>query len=554
MRVAKNSDPSNPQRWQLKLESWREVRPYEWPDLKDEERTHLARQARTAYKDLRIPQDDPIWEVARYQPAPGAPGSAAAGARAPGEKNGVVMTKKAKSAGEGVRNRKQVSDIMIPAKDEGSRNKARDLDESSAAGTPTSATRPAVRRQPGSGYRVAKYSATPPVSDLRSNSPLPPPKKLAPPDPREGRRDPQGSSASTKPPPSPAQARSSSVSAAAAQIRKKPKDSQAAAIGRSAGERREERMREREREHESDKSRAKAAASPVPPPLPSFKRKKPVQDNNDSEYSEREVPLSAGSSKKRKLDEPQPGAAEKARGRDLSLPKKPVLREPSPLSAPRMKIKKEASPPSTAFSPPRSTSVRSSLPPRPAAAADRAHHSSSSSSSSTKNTKSAAEPARSGKSRRESAIYTSSSEDESERSVPVVRDRTAPEAHSPPEDPTPKRFKATHTPLLKQRPLPKDRGGLRKYYEGCWRTYHELHKTQMQRRDQLERLLQREEGRGYADPSDEDMDMGELEPDVLEVFMEDLNAVTKELQKVRQAYERLGDRNRDSLGELVDVC
>ena len=504
------------------------------------------------------------------------------------------MSTKAKTkSAEGTR--KKVSDIMIPAKDESSKGKGRDLDESSAAGTPTSATRPPGRRQPGSGYK-AKHSATPPITDLRPNSPLPPaPKKPVPSETRESKREPPA--APSRPPraPSPAESRASTASTTAGPVRKKPKDPQTSTTARAAEDRKEERRREREqeerkrerdeerkrereqderkrereqderkrerelderkreRDQEEEKPRVKVSTSPLPPSLPNFKRKKRAQDDNESEYSERDIPLSASASKKRRVEEAQPSATEKTRARDLSLPKKPVVREPSPLGPPRATIKKEASPFSLAVSPPRASSVRSSLPPRPPPP-DRTQQSSSTSASPKKG-----EPSRSAaKSRRKSPIYTSS-ESESETSVPSVRTRPVP-AHSASEDPPPaKRFKASHTPRFKPRPLPKDSAGLRKYYQGCWRIYHELHQGQQQRLDRINSLLNKEPGREYVVVSDEDQDVDELSPEVLRAFMEDLNAVTSELEKVREAFDRLdgGKRDaleRDLLGELVDVC
>ena len=140
-----------------------------------------------------------------------------------------------------------------------------------------------------------------------------------------------------------------------------------------------------------------------------------------------------------------------------------------------------------------------------------------------------------------------------------MRTRPVP-AHPASEDPPPaKRFKASHTPRFKPRPLPKDSAGLRKYYQGCWRIYHELHQGQQQRLDRINSLLNKEPGREYVVVSDEDQDVDELSPEVLRAFMEDLNAVTSELEKVREAFDRLdgGKRDaleRDLLGELVDVC
>ncbi|KAH9942404.1 uncharacterized protein BXZ73DRAFT_97816 [Epithele typhae] len=125
--------------WRLKINSWREVRPWDYPKLTDAERQRLATQARSLFKDLlKVPDTDPVWD------------------------HGTKKTTKADTA------RSRVSDIVVPAKDESKKGKARavdrDLDEGelSSVGTPTS-VRPGGRRQPGSGYR-AKPSATPPAT------------------------------------------------------------------------------------------------------------------------------------------------------------------------------------------------------------------------------------------------------------------------------------------------------------------------------------------------------------------------------------------------------
>ncbi|KAI0820027.1 hypothetical protein BC628DRAFT_1525161 [Trametes gibbosa] len=563
--VAKNSDPDAPQWWQLRLESWIEVRPYSWPSLTSEERTAMSRQARAAYKSMKIPESDPVWDHARYRdvgPSDTGPGTSARPVAGPsasvGEpKKGMMSkgtTKKTKPA-EGVR--KKVADIIVardesarPGKEQpSSKGKARDrdADDGSCAGTPTSATRPPNRR-PGSGYKV-KASATPPASELRGASPLPPPpKKTGPVDARERKRELPAPSGSAKPlPPIAPPVATHEHKPSTPQFRKKAKDSGERAVD----ERREERQRERERLAAAEEThRPKGQGSPVPVSALSFKRKKPPQDGNDSEYSEREVPLS-GLTKKRRLDEHQ-SVAEKSRGRDLSLPKKPVLHEPSPLAAPRPKVKKEPSPLSIAFSPPPSAS-RSSLPPRPSVPENpQPPSSASSSSASTKDD--APHRASSSSKRRRSPIYTSSSEEYE----PRARGRTS--ARAAADEVTAKKRKAKHTARFKARvPLPTDRPSLRGYYKTCFLVYIRLYQEQAQRRDRIERMLRGSEGDDRAGnaPSDDDLDadgdvdMNDLDPDVLVAFMAELQTVTDEMNKIRAAWARLGG-SVDSSGELVD--
>ncbi|PIL35921.1 hypothetical protein GSI_01581 [Ganoderma sinense ZZ0214-1] len=565
--TAKKSEGSS--LWQLKLEAWREVRPYEFVKYNAEDRNNVARQARLNFKTMKIPETDPIWNYVNYRNT----SSAAPGPSAP-EKNGVVMTKNANAkktrTGEGVR--KKVSDIAIPSKDESAKGKARDVDEGSTAGTPTSATRPSARRLPGSGFRV-KPSATPPIMEPRANSPLPPPRKTVSADAREGKRSAPEASGSARPAapvaPPPAQesrSSSSSVAAAAAKIRKRDKEGPGlSSTSRSVDSRREERERDRERERErervrerdtvtDEKPRIKERASPTPvpappPALPNFKRKKRTEDGNDSEFSERERPLSASLSKKRKLE--VDAQASPVRGRDLSLPKKPVIRESSPLAPPRPKIKKEPSPFPTAFSPPRSSlppNPRSSLPPKPPVAEKQQSSSSTSSTKASRTAENAPPPRTSGKSKRKSPIYTSSSEDESEASVPVSRSRDrVPLRDAPSEEPPVKRPRpppAAHVSRFKPRTLPSDLPSLRKYYKLCYSRYMDLFGEAKKRRERIQRMLKRvdstrERGEESA-RSDEDND--ELVPEVLAGFMDEMNAVSQEMKKVMKEWKKLGGK------------
>ncbi|KAH9858845.1 hypothetical protein C2E23DRAFT_899194 [Lenzites betulinus] len=562
--VAKNSDPDAPQWWQLRLESWIEVRPYSWPSLTSDERTAMSRQARAAYKNMKIPESDPVWDHARYRdvgPSDAGTGSStrpAAGtsALAAEPKKGMMSkgtTKKAKTA-EGVR--KRLPDIVVardesarPGKDQLSKGKARDrdADDGSGAGTPTSATRPPLRK-PGSGFKATKASATPPASDPRGASPLPPPpKKAGPVDARERRRELPAPSGSAKPLPPIAPPVATQDQKTTLQFRKKVKD----AGERTVEERREERQRERERlAAAEERARSKGQGSPVPVSALSFKRKKPPQDGNDSEYSEREVPLS-GATKKRRLESEQQSAAEKSTPRrDLSLPKKPVMHEPAPLTAPRPKVKKEPSPLSIAFSPPPSA-PRSSLPPRPSMPENPQPPSSASSSSAS--TKDDAPHRSSSSSKRRPPIYTSSSSSSSDE--PRTRGRTG--ARAAGDDAAAKKRKSKHAARFKARvPLPADRAGLRGYYKTCFLVYIRLYQEQAQRRDRIERMLGDERGAGDAPSEDDadadgDVDMADLDPDVLVAFMAELQMVTDEMNKIRAAWARLGG-SVDSSGELVD--
>ena len=60
--------------------TWTEIRPYEWPNLSNEERTRLARECRKNYAILKIPESEPQWDHARYRdlPKPAGPSTSSA--------------------------------------------------------------------------------------------------------------------------------------------------------------------------------------------------------------------------------------------------------------------------------------------------------------------------------------------------------------------------------------------------------------------------------------------------------------------------------------------
>lgn len=64
--------PAKDIKWQLRLTTWLEVRPYQYPDYTDNVRTTVARSARLRLSDMRIPETDPAWAEVRYRPGPNA--------------------------------------------------------------------------------------------------------------------------------------------------------------------------------------------------------------------------------------------------------------------------------------------------------------------------------------------------------------------------------------------------------------------------------------------------------------------------------------------------
>ncbi|KAF9227150.1 hypothetical protein BS17DRAFT_878158 [Gyrodon lividus] len=221
---ARKGDKS-PRPWVLKPQSWIEVRPYEWPKLTEGERTTMARQARMAFKALKIPETDPAWVNVRYrQTGPTIPPSV------PGPQPMTASTNRSSASGslsvqpDPKRPAISSKDIKLKSKQDTSRLKGevRMKDESSKAtasrvnaikrvevapdsGSGTgnsSANAVASRRVPGSGYQakkspqpssaVSEKSATP--VDARTVQKLPLPASL-PPKPTPAALPPSGSQA-----------------------------------------------------------------------------------------------------------------------------------------------------------------------------------------------------------------------------------------------------------------------------------------------------------------------------------------------------------------------
>lgn len=505
MPKAKSSDKGEQLR-QLKLHAWTEVRPFEWPNLNAAERTTVARAARAALKQLKVPETDPVWEHSRWREpesvaAAAGPSSARpSGTNTPVEaKRGVVAqsAKTAKKAQAADPVRKKAVPSIIIAKDESARARdemAKNRDDGSIPGTPTTMSRPGpTRKVPGSGYK-SKSSASPPADPLPPPPPSLPKKPVLTAETRDTKREAATPSTASKA--GEHERKTSSLAVAAARIRQ-----------REAQPSMERHKRDRD------------AASPAP------KRKLIAED--ESSYSEREVPLRASATKKRKVEEPD----SRRRERDtLPVPKKrerepspvpPLRKRQSPLPPPRMKIKKEASPlppPKPKVKKEASPALSISPPSRgPSPAPQRRH---------------ASDKERSAKTRRRSPIQYTSSEDESEGSAPVAR----------PPPPRPKKL-ASWKP---QQSLPDSREGLQAYYKRCFLVYIRLYQEQVARRARIEEMLD-----GADDEDAMDVDAEELNPDAVVAFMKEMREVTDEMERIRKAWEKLGGHVGES-GELVD--
>ena len=89
--------PAKDIKWQLRLQTWLEVRPYQFPDYTDNVRTTVARSARLRLSDMRIPETDPAWNEVRYRPG------ANAGTQEKPRNGILVMAKKKEPKGRGAK-------------------------------------------------------------------------------------------------------------------------------------------------------------------------------------------------------------------------------------------------------------------------------------------------------------------------------------------------------------------------------------------------------------------------------------------------------------------
>jgi RNA polymerase II elongation factor ELL len=148
---------------------WKEVRPYEFAGLTDDERRKMWRQARQSLYSLGIPDSDPAWDHVRTQPGLAGTGPPKAGA-GPKRAAGSVNAERKKNTGS-------TSKTPVEAKDEGIRpsQTAKVREEVMQAPRSTKAVprrdnNPPPRRPPGvSGPKNARE--TPPSqSQLQSQA------------------------------------------------------------------------------------------------------------------------------------------------------------------------------------------------------------------------------------------------------------------------------------------------------------------------------------------------------------------------------------------------
>ncbi|KAF7361969.1 hypothetical protein MVEN_00541900 [Mycena venus] len=505
----------SPSQWCLKPATWVEVRPYEWNDLTDAEKTYVARTARLTFSNLNIPESDPVWAHNKFRQhaessmlASGSASSKPSPAdRAAGKSDAPKRGVSSKEAKEKKMKQKPDPKTEILMRDESrpaprpstSATKDREVDDRPSP----SARAAAPRKVPGSGFRISKGpspdSQTPPAPPAPTSNQPP---RGKPVDVRKNREPPPASLPARPAPPIPPPVQEKK--AAPARI-KKIKDA-----GQKDGSPAVE-SRERDRE------RGETVM---------LKRKKPSQDIDDSDA------LSGSVAKRRKTD----GVVPTSTPRDLSLPKKPEApsslsrslppkkREPSPLPSGRPPQKSKSDPSSL---PPQ----RSSLPARPTAgSSSSASHTHTESHPSSKSSSQAHRSSSSLSKRRErrSPIYTSS-EDEGE-----IKIRTEPKPLPTPPAATvhPSNRSRSSQSLSANKPLPTDRNGLRKKYNATYLKYLASYQQLFAQQSKLESLLTRD----GSTVSDSDGDVEVLSPEDTMKLKADHKRYEKELENIRAMF------------------
>ncbi|KAJ7783035.1 hypothetical protein B0H16DRAFT_1357548, partial [Mycena metata] len=479
-----------PSLWRLKPSSWVEVRPYEWSDLSEQERTSVARTGRLTFSNLNIPESDPVWAHVLYRKGPepamvaSSSGSKASPAnRAPAKSEAPKRGLTSKEAKDRKMKPKPEQKPEISSRDEPkptprpsitSASKGKEIDDETSSSNRATTAR---KGPPSSGFRISKVPS-PDTQPLPTAPPVPSSSNQGsrgrPVDVRMKDREPPRASLPARPAP-PIAPPVQEKKAPAPRI-KKTKDAGA--------------DREKERVDVTIKE-----------PL---KRKKPSQDVDDSDA------LSGSVAKRRKTD----GVVPASTPRDLSLPKKPETLPVTSRSLPSKAIKRESSPqPSAPRLPQKSKSEPSSLPPPP-----RPSDTQRSNASSSKRRE------------RRSPIYTSS-EDEGEIRPPPRRE-PVPLPTPPATSSLPSSRSRGQPSSGVSRPLPTDREGLRVRYNATYRKYLASYSQLFAQQSKLESLLSNRDRDGST-VSDSDGDVEILSPEDTIKLKAEYKRWEKELESIR---------------------
>ena len=505
--------------------TWTEIRPYEWPNLSNEERTRLARECRKNYAILKIPESEPQWDHARYRDLPKPAGPSTSSAE---PKRGITSRDAKKKATEAPPRR---ANDVITARDERVQPSRSRPEPPSHAGS-SNALRAAPRKPPGSGYK----------SKAGSNAPSTPDPDNLPAAPASLPRKPDFSSSShpSHAPPSHDRAPSNSgPDKGPSRLPPKPRDPVP-----------------------STSTHSHAAEVKTERQEINFKRKaSAIRDDHETEMSDRDRDRSKPPMMKRRKIGDVNGSSSTStpvHQRTPSLPNKPsTATQDAAVRPPSRSIKKESSPMP-------SLSGRSPLPPgrsplahHRVAAQDRMAPSASSSSSQSRHAPppqtSHTHKSGSSKPRRKSPIYTSS-EDEQEPPPPKPsRLVVAPPVPSPlPRPISPKKTRALREdgpPKLRDNgplKLPDDERGLKKLYREKHKPYVALWTRHYKAHTYITNLLEDEDA-----PTDSDVDVDIDNQDELRQLKHDLDEAVEELTMIQEHYNKVVKSKRD-VGKYSD--
>ncbi|EJD02832.1 uncharacterized protein FOMMEDRAFT_167976 [Fomitiporia mediterranea MF3/22] len=243
----KGASASQDTKWELKPQSWLEVRPYQFSGYTENVRTKVARHAKNWLFALKIPDTDPVWEYMKFR-AHGHGGASDAASSTPRATNGITSaTAKAKAKGKepktkdpGMKSKSEVGarkapvQVPLPTKSNiapdraptplhSAKGKEREVDtekeegELSASQTPPRIPAvPVDRRQPGSRPNGASTPSMKPPPIPASSQPSLPLKRTGPVDARGPKRAPPEPSERARaappiPPPVPAERNASTA-------------------------------------------------------------------------------------------------------------------------------------------------------------------------------------------------------------------------------------------------------------------------------------------------------------------------------------------------------
>ncbi|KAI9458539.1 hypothetical protein F5148DRAFT_983707 [Russula earlei] len=506
---SKSAVPGQPPLYTLLPVSWKEVRPYEFVGLTDDERRKMWRHARQFLHSLGIPESDPAWDHVRTLPGSTLTGPSKTGT-GPKRPAGPVGAERKKNAGS-------TSKAAIEAKDEGVRpsqtTKVREEAPQFSRATKVAPKREdddlASRRPPGvSGPRNARETA--PSQSQSQTQTQGPSKKAGLADARAKHAD---SSKSNGRPDLPAPIQPSTNSGGnTAKRRKVDDDDRPYKPGGGGGG--TSKARERDRDKETDPKQDKARdRDPVP-------RVKRLRDSDRASPDTSHLSRKSAVRERDRLRDHEPDRSVSPLGfvkREPSL--SPALHS-SHLreSSPRLRASKKRT-----DTPPRE--ARSSSPSRSQARArDRDRESSANGVSTTR--------------RRRSPIYTSSEDEQHE--APIRRNEPPSSATSSSSSREPGRSQGyASNPLPPTAPYPKDREALQARYRSGYRNYIGVYYKLSEERAKIQEAL---EGFGREGSVGSDRDVEMMDEGDLRELAGQHAAWTRELEGLRNAYSAEGER------------